>query len=254
MKIGIVLSGGAARGIAHIGILKALNELGIKPDVISGTSAGAIIGAYYAAGFTPDEILRIASATNMFRLSDILFNKGGLFKASTLRFQLEKNLKGLTFEELKLPLFAVATDFTNASSYYFSSGEIIPALLASSAIPGLYQPVEHKSLTLVDGGLLNNLPTEPLTGICDIIIGCHVNPIDKNMSNISIREAIDRSVHIAIGKSVREKEKLCHLFIEPPQLSKYGLFDLNKATELFNIGYHYTLKFKEDIEKLLNNN
>ena len=251
MKIGFVLSGGAARGIAHIGVIKALNEMGIKPDIISGTSAGAIIGAFYAGGYDSDAVLKIASSTNMFSLSDIQFSKSGLFKQSTLRSQLEKNLRLHTFEELQLPLIVTATDFIKAESYYFSEGDLIPALLASSAIPGVYLPVHYKGLTLVDGGLLNNFPIEPLIGKCDSIIGIHVNPIDKNIDNLHIRGAVDRSVHIAIGNAVHYKEKQCRVFIEPPELSKFGLFDTNKAQEIAKIGYLYTMQLKGNIEKAL---
>lgn len=253
MKTGFVLSGGAARGIAHIGVIKALGEMGVKPDMISGTSAGAIIGAFYAAGYDSEAILKIASSTNMFSFTDLQFMKSGLFKPSTLKSQFEKNLKINTFEQLQLPLIVTATDFINAESCYFSEGELIPALLASSAIPGIYLPVEYNGLTLVDGGLLNNFPIEPLIGKCEVIIGIHVNPIPKNIDGLLIRGVIDRSVHIAIGNTVRYKEKQCTLFIEPPQLSKFSLFDTDKAQEIAEIGYNYTLQLKNKIEKLKSN-
>jgi NTE family protein len=252
MKIGIALSGGAARGVAHIGILKALEEIGVKPNVISGVSAGAIIGAYYAAGTKPDEILNLAAKTNLFRLRTFRFGKGGLFTPVSLNAELEKMFHNLTFEQLNLPLTVVATDLIKVESCYFSTGEIIPVLLATSAIPMVYVPVEFNGRLLVDGGLLNNLPIEPLqVSGCDVIIGCHVNPIDKTLHDISLRLVMDRSIHIAIGVPVREKIISCTLFIEPPALSRFGMFDMNKVEMIAKVGYDYVIGMRSEIEKVL---
>jgi NTE family protein len=252
MKIGLALSGGAARGVAHIGIIKALEEIGIKPGTISGVSAGAIVGAYYAAGMTTAEMLKIAAKTNLFSIKAFRLGKAGLFKPTSLKRELEKHFNGLTFEQLKIPLTVVATDIIKVESCYFSTGELVPVLLATSAIPMIYVPVEYRGKMLVDGGLLNNLPVEPLTDFgCNAIIGCHVNPIDKTVEHIRFRSVIDRSIHIAIGVSVREKMKDCTLFIEPPALSHFGIFDMNKVEEIAKAGYDYVIGMRDEIEKAL---
>src|SRR5436190_1629420 len=110
-NIGILLSGGGARGFAHVGVLKALSEMGIKPDMISGVSSGAVMGAYYAAGFGFDDIIKIVSETTLYRILDFRLKKLGLFKAGAVQRSLERHLKGMTFKNLNLPLTVAATDF-----------------------------------------------------------------------------------------------------------------------------------------------
>ncbi|MBK5286757.1 MAG: patatin-like phospholipase family protein, partial [Bacteroidia bacterium] len=137
---GIILSGGGARGFAHVGVLKALAEMDIKPGMISGVSAGAVIGAYYAAGFKLEDIVDIVSRTKLFRLLDFNFRKpGSLFTTDAVKESLEKHLDGLTFSNLEIPLTVVATDLQNGQSHYISEGNLVQAVLASSAIPVMYQ-------------------------------------------------------------------------------------------------------------------
>lgn len=137
-NIGIVLGGGGARGFAHIGVLKALNESGIYPEIISGVSAGAIIGSLYADGYSPDEILALFKQNKLFNYLKLINPKQGLFKMTGLAKVISKNLKAKTFEELKLPLIINATDLNNGKCEYFSSGELFKHILASSTIPGLF--------------------------------------------------------------------------------------------------------------------
>lgn len=247
MKTGIALSGGGARGIAHIGVLKALEELNIKPDVISGVSAGAVVGAFYAAGFTTIQILNIAANTSMFSITDFSFNKPGLFKMESLKQLLQRYLNNLTFEKLNIPFVVTATDFVKCEPVYFSEGELIQPLLASSAIPVMFQPVKYRDKFLVDGGILNNLPVEPLFARCEKIIGVHVNPIDKTSSDFNLLTVIDRVVRIATENTVIPKKHLCNIFIEPPQLAPYGIFDVDKAKDIATAGYDYTMSLRNEI-------
>lgn len=248
---GIALSGGAARGIAHIGVLKALEEFGIKPKLISGVSVGAIVGAYYAAGYPTDEIFKIAAATKMYRIADLRLSQGGIFQPNALQGDLEDHFKNLTFEKLEIPLIVSATDFVNCKPVYFSDGELVPVLLGSSAMPAFYPPVEYRNLFLIEGGLTNNLPVEPLLNKCDVIIGSHVNPLSTESNTINIAKIIDRSFHIAVSENLNNKIKLCQLFIEPPALSKFGILDMDEAKNIFDIGYNFTIRLKQEIEKFL---
>jgi NTE family protein len=252
MKTGLVLSGGGARGIAHAGVLKALDELDIKIDAISGVSSGAIIGAFYASGIRPDNILKIAADANLFDLMDFRLGKQGFFKSEAIRRTLEKNIKKNSFESLRIPLTVAATDFINGKTDYFSSGNLINSLLASAAIPVIFQPVIMDSNVYVDGGLLNNLPVEPLLFGCEIIIGVHVNPLNKSIKDFSIRTAIERSFHMAIAHTIYSKKEKCSVFIEPRELYRFRAFDMKHTREIFEIGYEAAMEQKEKIRSLHN--
>lgn len=151
-EYGIVLSGGGARGIAHLGILKALDEFGIQPSIISGTSAGAIVGAFYAKGFRFSEIVSIIKNGHFFNFSNLNIVKQGLFSMKGFEEIYENYFENNSFTDLKTPLYIAATDILKGEINYFSDGELSFALLASSCTPVLFQPVFHKGNYYIDGG------------------------------------------------------------------------------------------------------
>ncbi|MDN5204177.1 patatin-like phospholipase family protein [Fulvivirgaceae bacterium BMA10] len=240
MKIGLALSGGGARGIAHLGVLKAFDEHGIKFSAISGTSAGAIVGALYAYGHTPDEILEMITRTSFVRSLRLALAKTGLLRIDQLGDLLLKYLPENDFGCLKIPLTVAATDIVKGETTYFSEGALVNAILASSCIPVIFDPLKYNGSFYVDGGILDNLPVEPLTNTCDFIIGCHTNPIDNNFDLRNVKTLIERSLLMAINGNTQKRRELCQVFIEPPALRKYGGMELGKAKELFDIGYEYT--------------
>jgi len=250
-KIGIVLSGGGARGIAHLGILKALEEFGIKPSVISGTSAGAIAGAFYAGGYSLNEIKSIVENGDFFNISNVLIKKQGFFNMKGFEKMYHQYFPNNSFDDLQIPLHVAATDILKGESVYFSSGNLSQALMASSCIPVVFQPLQFNDSYYVDGGVLNNFPIEPLLNTCEIIIGSHVNSIKKEVNEIHMKDIIDRSFHLALSSSVKDKTNHCHLFIEPPNMSRYSIFDVKKSDEIFNYGYSYTLTLEKEILKLV---
>ena len=252
-KIGLVLSGGGIRGIAHLGLLKALDEIGVKPDAISGVSAGAIVGAMYASGLSPDEILKIGKSQINFGFSNLLLRKGGLFSKEFIHKILVEYLPNNSFESLKIPLIVNATDFTNVESVYFSEGELIPCLEASASVPILFRPANYEERMLVDGGLLNNFPVEPLIGMCDRLIGSHVNKLkehDQAGRGLSRMATLERCYHISISTSVYSKSHYCDLFIEP-DLNGFSMLDTKHADTIFNRGYEATMEVKDRILKLV---
>ncbi|WP_192820777.1 patatin-like phospholipase family protein [Rufibacter sp. LB8] len=245
-RIGLCLSGGAARGIAHLGVMKALQELGVKVDVISGVSSGAIAGAFVAAGYTPDQVLEIATDVSVTRFLKPAFNRGVL-QNQALRSIFTEYLQEKTFADVSGKLIISALDLVEASTVYFTEGLLADALMASSAVPVLFKPVAQGSRMLVDGGLINNLPVECLQGECDQIIGVHVNPIHHQAEIGSIRNVTERVFHLALNANVRERMALCHLYLEPPLLKHYHIYALPKAKEIFEIGYEHTLSLSEEI-------
>jgi NTE family protein len=239
-KIGLVLSGGGARGFAHLGVMQALNEAGIFPDVISGTSAGAIAGALYADGYSPGEILKITNSNSRLHYIRPTVPKDGLLQITGVIRILRNNLRAKTFEELKIPLFVAATDLNNGRIDYFSSGELLTAIIASASIPVLFKPVLIDNKHYVDGGVLDNLPVKPIENKCRFIIGSFVNPTgyEENVTNlISIAE---RTFLLSMSKEVIEKTKKFDLFIAPPELRNYKILDPEKAEEVFQVGYNAT--------------
>ncbi|HEY4618644.1 MAG TPA: patatin-like phospholipase family protein [Flavobacterium sp.] len=250
-KIGIVLSGGGARGIAHLGILKALEEFGIVPSFISGTSAGAIAGAFYAAGYSIPEIVDILKKGQIFNFSNILIKKQGLFAMKGFQNLYQECFPNDTFEDLNIPLFVAATDILKGEIVYFSSGNLSKALRASSCIPLLFQPVNYKDTLFVDGGVIDNFPTEPLINKCDIIIGSYVNSIKKEVNEVHMNNILDRCFHLAMKSSVQNKIDQCTLYIEPPNMSQFSIFNLKKSDEIYNYGYNYALTLEKQIKELV---
>src|ERR1035438_9121204 len=193
-SIGIVLSGGGARCFGHLGLLQVLEELSIKPSAISGVSGGALIGALYAAGKTPTEILALSKTGSYLGLSNLIWKRGGFFSMESMQHLLAENIPHNSFEGLKIRLFVNATDFNQNRTVFFNTGKLLDCLTASASVPIIFNPVEMDDSLLVDGGLLNNLPVEPLISLCTTIIGSHVNrlaaikPGDAALSKVAVIE------------------------------------------------------------------
>ena len=251
-KIGITLSGGGARGIAHLGVLKALGEFGIKPDMISGASAGGIVGAFYAAGFSPREIMEIIKHADLFNIFSIKFHQG-IFSMKSFEKIYMKHMPHNTFEGLNIPLYLAVTDIRKGETVYLSSGELAIALMATSCVPVAFQAVEYQGTEYFDGGILNNLPVEPLIGQCEAQIGVHVNSIDRSSHKIETKDLIDRSFHLALSHTIKEKEDQFGLYIEPPGMSRFGMFDTDDFEQIFTVGYYYTLGIRDRIEAFQKN-
>jgi NTE family protein len=254
-KIGYVLSGGGARGFAHLGVLKLLEELNIRPYAIAGTSAGAITGALYAAGKTADEILNLMKNNNYFGWSNLLWRKDGFFSMGVLRKLLKGAIGENDFDAVKIKLFVAATDLAKGESVIFSRGKLFEAVMASASVPVVFEPVVMEDKILVDGGVMNNFPVEPLTKICDKIIGCNVNKMQNGISRSTVfrtANTIDRCFHLAIANSVYSKVSRCDVFIEP-LLYSFDMFDVKQADKLFEIGYKTALQHQEKLTGLLKN-
>ncbi len=239
---GLVLSGGAARGFAHLGVLKALEENGLKPDIISGVSAGAIAGAFYADGYSPEEILEIYSGKNFFEFVMITIPKTGLFRLSGMKKILNKYLRAKKFEDLKIPLVITATNLTEGTTVYFRQGMLVDAILASSAVPLLFEAVKINNELYIDGGITNNLPADPIINDCRKLIGVYVNHSDRFTTLKGFAQVAERAFHLAISGNIEKKKQHFDIFIEPKDMSVYGFFNLKKGQELFWRGYNATLE------------
>jgi NTE family protein len=252
-KIGLVLSGGGTRGFAHLGVIHALNEAGIFPDVISGTSAGAIVGVLYADGHTSKEILKMLNTGSRLDYMRPTLPREGLLQINGIIKILKTSLRAKTFKELKIPLFVSATDLNNGKAVYFSEGDLLYPVIASASIPVLFQPIKINDISYVDGGVLDNLPIRPIENKCKILIGSFVNPVGYMEKISGLINIAERTFMLSMSKEIIEKSKKFYLFVAPLELMKFKILDPEKAHELFAIGYNATReKLKEiDIEKLL---
>lgn len=239
---GIVLSGGAVRGFAHLGVIKALHEADVSLDIISGVSAGSIVGAFIADGYEPEEVLEIFEASSFYKLVRFLFRGTGLFDTKGLRKLLKSNLRARNFKDLEKPLFIAATNLISGEVEYFNKGSIVDKVIASSSIPVIFKPQRINNIPYVDGGLLNNLPLAPIREKCKNLIGVNVNPLENKPKINGISNVAMRSIQISIANSAIHKEGLFDIFIEPKTLSDYGYFNVKKGKEIFDIGYDAAVK------------
>ncbi|WP_292008943.1 patatin-like phospholipase family protein [Chryseobacterium sp.] len=245
--IGLTLSGGGMRGVAHIAVLKALEEYNLKPHIISGTSAGSIIAAFYAFGKTPDEMMEIVKSHTFFSRSYLRLSKNGIFSSSFILKLFTDHFPEDDFKILKLPVYVTATEMTHGIVDFFSEGPLFAPLLASSSVPFVLPPVKIGDKLYVDGGVLDNLPIEPIIDKCDFLIGSHVNSISYDeLSPMSLMKEFDRILHLAIAKSVYMKANSCDIFLDPPGMNKFSLFNKKFLDEMFLKVYDYTCEELEE--------
>lgn len=253
MKIGLALSGGGARGIMHLGVIKALQEQSFDIVRLSGTSAGAIAGALIAHGYSPDEALELIMKTNFLRYFRPSFSKMSFITMEKVEELYLKYLPHDSFEALKIPLTVCATDIQAGESVFFESGRLIRPLMASSCLPGIFEPIVYQKKMLVDGAVMNNLPIEPLLGKIHIIIGSNCNAYPLNKPLRSVANLLERSLLLSIRNKTYDRLRQCDLTFEPTEVSRYDIFDVRKAADIFKIGYQAVLKAKSSWEPLLAN-
>jgi NTE family protein len=239
-KIGLVLSGGGVRGFAHLGVLQALNEVGIFPDIISGTSAGALAGVFYCDGYSPKEIFKIMKSSSRLNYMRLTVPRYGLLQISGVTKILESYLRAKTFNELKIPLCVAATDLNHGRIAYFSEGELINPIIASSSIPVLFKPVTINNVQYADGGVMDNLPIQPIEKVCRFFIGSYVNPIGDQDIFSSLIDIAARTFMLNMQKEANEKSAKFDLYIAPPELRNFKILDPEKSQEIFDVGYHAT--------------
>lgn len=245
---GLVLSGGGARGFAHLGVLQALNEAGIFPDVISGTSAGALAGVLYCDGHAPKDILKFMKTDSRLSYMRPTLPRDGLLQISGVIKLLEAHLNAKTFEELKIPLFVAATDLNKGRAVYFSKGDLLTPIMASSSIPVLFKPVIINKIYYVDGGVMDNLPIRPIDNKCRLTLGSFVNPVGYEDETSGLVRIAVRTFMLSMSREVMEKAKKFDLLIAPIELKNFGILDPEKANELFAVGYKETKERLKDPE------
>ena len=238
-NIGYALSGGGARGFAHLGALKALEERNLKPDIIAGTSAGALAGVLYADGYSPDEIYDMFKLTKFKQFIELTFPTSGLFRPTGLYSFLKKNLRSRTFEQLKIPFTAVATDWEKAMTVNFSEGDkLIESVVASCCVPLIFSPVNVDGQYYVDGGIFKNLPASTIRDKCNVLFGINVTVIMPSEGKQNLKYYAERTFNMMSMSNTLPDKKLCDVLIETEGIEKYWMFDLSHIDSIIEIGYN----------------
>lgn len=253
-KVGLALSGGGALGYAHIGFLQAMKEYKFDVDVVSGTSMGSIIGALYSAGYTPMEILELVDKENMNRFFNVVklnsrFYKG-FFNHEKLSNVLEKTIPHNDFSQLNKKFYCCVTDFNQATYKFVGEGNLLKEyVMASASIPIVYEPMEVEGEQYIDGGVMQNLPVEPLINEkCDLIIGVDVISLPKRKEIKGLGRIMSRTIALYIMGNTKIWADKCDYVIKP-NLENYTILDFDKAQELFDIGYEAGKLFFQDYVK-----
>ncbi|MFW5751907.1 MAG: patatin-like phospholipase family protein [bacterium] len=236
-RTGIVLSGGAARGIAHLGVLQVLEENGIFPEYVSGCSMGAIVGALYAAGIKPSRIYEIFRKKKNRGIFGFNLLKRGLTNMKILENILKENIEENSFNTLHRKFYISTVNLNKGNYEIISKGELFQWVMASSAIPVIFEPRIINGNTYVDGGLMNNMPVEPLLELDCFIIGVHVNYINHVNTIDGVKDIADRCFRLSIWENVKKRIEACHYLFEPKKAHEYGLFEFEKMDELYETGY-----------------
>jgi NTE family protein len=238
--LGLVLSGGGARGFAHLGVAKALHEKGIKPDIISGVSAGAIAGAFLASGMDPDDIFQLLKEQDFMKISQFKMSKQGFIRLEGLKEQIKIYIPFKNLEDLPTPLIVAVCNLNKARMEYLTRGPLADIVQASSSIPVLFSPVKLGNDLYVDGGVLDNLPIKPVRKICSKVIAVNISPIHETNQLDNLLQIATRVFHVSVDKSTIKSGKLADLYIEPPGVDHYDILRLKYAEELFHIAYEHT--------------
>ena len=240
--IGIALSGGGVRGFAHIGALRAFEDVGIKPDIIAGVSAGSIVASLYAAGMTADDIFNLLGNLDMSKFLQVDISKSGLLKLDKFRKFLSKNLPVENIEQLKIPTIIGATDIEQQHEVAFTSGNIAERIVASCSIPLVFKPVKIDNSYYVDGGVLHNLPSFYLRPLCKKVIGINVSPSKLGPIKMNVRSLAYRTYKIMTMRNVVADKQLCDLLVDITSIQQISTFDTRAANRIAQKGYFETMK------------
>lgn len=251
-KVGFALSGGGIKGLCHAGVLKALEEFDIYPDIISGVSAGSVVGALYADGYTPDEISVMFQDISFRKMTNFHMPEGGFFRIDAFADFLSKTLRAKTFEELKIPLRIVATNLDKGISKVFDSGELLKPILASCSVPLLFIPQNIDNVNYVDGGVLKNFPVSTIRYDCEKVIGINASPLVADEYKLTLLNVASRTFNFMFKANILADKEMCDLLIEPVDMGNYDTFDTDKAREIYELGYSSTKQLlKSNIENIV---
>lgn len=230
--------------MAHIGVLKAMDEFGLDAKIVAGSSVGALIGALYANGNSVLDMMRFFKDTPLFKYNFFALAKPGLIDTERYIDIFKTYFPHDSFEDLQKELHVVATNLELGEEEFITRGELIKPLLASAALPPVFSPVRYKDMLYADGGIMNNFPSEPLEGRVDFVIGSNVSIVSKSQKknlNNSI-QLTGRVTGLMIYAINRRKINNCDLIFEPQELEHVGILDKKGLEKAYAIGYETAVR------------
>ncbi|MDL2239577.1 patatin-like phospholipase family protein, partial [Bacteroidales bacterium OttesenSCG-928-L14] len=238
-----------------LGVYEAFLEYGIKPEIISGVSAGSLVGAFIADGCQTTDILDKFKDMSFREFTDIRLhnNRQGISKTTKLRAFLKEHIKARTFEDLSIPLHVLATNFEEGKTVEFSQGLLIAAVAASCSFPVVFSPTVINKVKYVDGGLFKNFPVSTIRDKCEFLVGININPKSLQKTSETIMGTVERCIHFVLDANTENDEPLCDILIKPEALGDYSLFDVKYQQEIFEIGYVEAIKIIKENESVLRN-
>lgn len=252
VKIGLALSGGGARGFAHLGAIKAFEEYGIKFDFVSGTSAGSLIGAFYAGGYKFDDMLNIA---RKFDEKDIRTSKLVFVPSKTEGIEkiITDNLGNINIEDLKMPFTATAVDLKSTQEVCFTKGNLAKVVASSCCVPGVFQPVEYKDYILCDGGLRNTMPADiPKLFGCDYVVAVDVNKSRLfGTESTKLIDVISCSIRILMEANVGKGYEFGDVVLRP-ETKRFSASKAEGFMDMIEEGYREAINKMPEILKLFN--
>ena len=250
-KVGLCLSGGGARGFSYIGAFKAFEERGISFDAVAGSSIGSMFAAFYAGGMSADEIY---AKTKNVKNSDFRKAKLGFLpsKMDTMRENLKRILPIKKIEDMVIPYYAVAVDLKTGQEVVFSSGEVATIITGSCAIPGVFVPVKYKNMVLIDGGVINNVPSDVLKEKgCDFVVTIDCNSSrGGGTSSTSLIAQFTTSVGIMMANNSKKGIDMSDIVVYP-STERFSSLNIANIEEMIEEGYRATVEKLDEIENLL---
>lgn len=270
-RIGLALGGGGVRGLAHVPMLEAMDDLGLRPTAIAGTSMGAILGALYASGIPAAAIREridkhlilsndtwrdvMAKRNELFRWVTALtprFHRGGLVSAKGILEYLAGEIQVTTFEALRIPLLVVAADYWTAEEVVLEAGDLLQAIQATMAVPGVFAPVEAEGRVLVDGGVTNVVPYDHLVGRCDLVVAIDVNrtPDPQRKTTPLPLDAVLGAFDIMQTAALveRMKRRPPDLYFKP-RVTDVRMLDFAKAEQVLDQAEAQVGEFREQLQR-----
>ncbi len=252
VPLGLALSGGIARCVAHIGVIKAFEDHGLKIDFLSGTSGGSIVAVLYAAGKSGDELAELAGSMSWLKLAGLTLPKDGFLSSDKIGEFIVDQLGDLEFDDLKIPTVVIASDLTSGSGRIFSGGRVALACQASSSIPQIYRPVEIDGHSLVDGGLVEQLPVRALSSFGPMFrIGVNLAMVGESRRKPRhMVEGVLQLINFMFQQNVA-KSLAAADYVIAPDVGGFNPFALHRATELIETGYEEAVRRLPAIEEAL---
>ncbi|MCM1440782.1 MAG: patatin-like phospholipase family protein [Roseburia sp.] len=242
-RTGLVLSGGGARGFAHAGAIRALNECGIYPDIIAGVSAGSVAAVLYAAGIRPERMVELFESSHFSDFCEFGMPKDGFFNLNRFRKFLRANIEFANLEDLPIKTLVGATDLDNGRKVMFETGPLAERVAASCSIPIVFKPVRIDGIRYVDGGVLHNLPAWSIRHRCKYLIGINCSPLINRSVGNSLIDIAMRSYELMAKTNVIGDMELCDIVIRNEEIARYKVFNLRQIQKVYESGYNDTMTF-----------